>query len=92
MWTNENRSFYNRSTLRYPSDLTDEEWALTEPSIPPAKRGGEHKRQFAEPLFWPAFLDLREVLPVHARRAPIGAAQSIGMGQDIFAVNPVAQA
>ena len=40
MWTNENRSLYDRSTLRYPSDLTDEEWALVEPAIPPAKRGG----------------------------------------------------
>ena len=40
MWTNENRSFYDRSKLRYPSDLTDEEWALVAPEIPPAKRGG----------------------------------------------------
>ena len=40
MWTNENRSLYDRSKLRYPSDLTDEEWALIEPLIPPAMRGG----------------------------------------------------
>jgi transposase len=40
MWTNENRHRYDRSKLRYPSDLTDEEWALIEPEIPPAKRGG----------------------------------------------------
>jgi len=40
MWTIENRTFYDRSQLRYPSDLTDEEWALIEPLIPPAKRGG----------------------------------------------------
>ncbi|GAF96609.1 unnamed protein product [marine sediment metagenome] len=40
MSTNENRSLYDRRTLRYPSDLTDEEWALIEPLIPPAKRGG----------------------------------------------------
>jgi transposase len=26
--------------LRYPSDLTDEEWASVEPMIPAAKRGG----------------------------------------------------
>jgi putative transposase len=37
MWTNENRTLYNRSKLRYPSDLADEEF---EPMIPPAKRGG----------------------------------------------------
>ncbi len=40
MWTAENRPRYNRDKLRYPSDLTDEEWALVEPLIPPGKRGG----------------------------------------------------
>ena len=40
MWTNENRHRYDRSQLRYPSDLTDAEWALIAPEIPPAKRGG----------------------------------------------------
>ncbi|MDQ3566333.1 MAG: IS5 family transposase, partial [Pseudomonadota bacterium] len=39
-WTNENRNRYDRGKLRYPSDLTDEEWALIAPIIPPAKRGG----------------------------------------------------
>ena len=43
MWTNENRGRYERSRLRYPSDLTDEEWALVEPFIPPAKRGGNKR-------------------------------------------------
>ena len=40
MWTTENRPRYNRDKLRYPSDLTDEEWAVVEPLIPPGKRGG----------------------------------------------------
>jgi hypothetical protein len=40
MWTIENRARYNRDELRYPSDVTDEEWALIEPVIPPAKHGG----------------------------------------------------
>ena len=40
MWTDENRSRYDRSRLRYPSDLTDTEWALIKPCIPPSKRGG----------------------------------------------------
>jgi hypothetical protein len=26
MWTNENRACYDRSLLRYPSELTDWEW------------------------------------------------------------------
>src|SRR5260370_36836211 len=40
MWTAENRPRYNRDRLRYPSDLTDEEWAFVAPLIPPGKRGG----------------------------------------------------
>lgn len=44
MWTKENRGRYDRSHLRYPSDLTDEEWAQIEPLIPPAKRGGNKRR------------------------------------------------
>ena len=43
MWTTENRPRYNRDRLRYPSDLTDEEWALVELLIPPAKRGGRRR-------------------------------------------------
>lgn len=51
MWTVENRARYNRDRLRYPSDLTDEEWALIEPLIPPGKTGGGKRR-----------VDLREVV------------------------------
>ena len=51
MWTVENRREYERKGLRYPSDLTDAEWALVEPLIPPAKHGGR-KRE----------VDVREVL------------------------------
>jgi hypothetical protein len=40
MWTSKNRAKYNRDKLRYPSDLSDAEWAHIEPQIPPAKRGG----------------------------------------------------
>ena len=51
MWTSANRGRYDRSKLRYPTDLTDEEWALVAPLIPPAKSGG-NKRS----------VDLREVV------------------------------
>ena len=44
MWTSENRERYNRDHLRYPSDLSDEEWELIEPLIPPARRGGNKRR------------------------------------------------
>ncbi len=43
MWTKESRIRYNRDQLRYPSDLIDAEWALIEPLIPPAKRGGNKR-------------------------------------------------
>jgi transposase len=43
MWTMKNRPRYDRDKLRYPSDLTDEEWSLVEPLIPPAKRGGRKR-------------------------------------------------
>ncbi len=43
MWTTENRSRYDRSKLRYPSDLTDDEWGVIELLIPPAKRGGNKR-------------------------------------------------
>jgi len=51
MWTVENRARYDRSKLRYPSDLTDAEWALAKPEIPRAKRGGNKRT-----------VDMREVL------------------------------
>ncbi len=43
MWTPENRHQYNRDHLRYPSDLTDAEWAVLAPMIPPAKPGGRRR-------------------------------------------------
>ena len=39
-WTGTARREHSRDGLRYPSDLTDREWALTAPFIPPAKSGG----------------------------------------------------
>ena len=51
MWTNENRARYDRSKLRYPSDVTDEEWALVAPLIPPPKPGGNKRTR-----------DMREVV------------------------------
>ena len=51
MWKPEHRRAAERRGLRYPSDLTDAEWGLVEPLIPPAKRGGRKRT-----------VDLREVL------------------------------
>jgi transposase len=43
MWTIPNRARYNRDELRYPSDVTEEEWAEIAPLIPPARRGGRKR-------------------------------------------------
>ncbi len=39
-WDDTARKQHNRDGLRYPSDLTDREWNLIEPLLPPAKSGG----------------------------------------------------
>jgi transposase len=51
MWKPEHRRAAARPGLRYPSDLTDAEWALIASQIPPAKRGGRRRE-----------VDVREVL------------------------------
>ncbi len=43
MWTVANRARYDRNGLRYPSDVTDDEWAVLKPLIPKAKRGGNRR-------------------------------------------------
>lgn len=43
MWTTESRAHYDRDTLRYPSDVTEEEWAEIAPLIPSARRGGRKR-------------------------------------------------
>lgn len=51
MWTKENRAKYNRDKLRYPSDVTDEEWAHIAPLIPPARRGGRKREVVMREVF-----------------------------------------
>jgi transposase len=51
MWKPEHRVAADRRGLRYPTDMTDGEWALVAPLIRPAKRGGR-----------PRTVDIREVL------------------------------
>lgn len=51
MWTNENRATYNRDHLRYPSDVTDEEWAHVAPLIPKARRGGRKREVIEREVF-----------------------------------------
>ena len=51
MWTPATRKNYSRTGLRYQSDVTDEEWRVIEPHLPPAKGTGR-------PRAWP----LREIV------------------------------
>jgi len=44
MWTEWHRKTYARVGGRYPSDMTDDEWARLEPLIPPAKPGGRPRQ------------------------------------------------
>lgn len=51
MWKPEHRLAADRCRLRYPSDLSDAEWLLIAPMIPPGRRGGRRRS-----------VDVREVL------------------------------
>ena len=51
MWTEITRPKYERAGLRYASDLSDAEWTLIEPHMPPSKALGR-----------PRTTDLREVV------------------------------
>jgi len=56
MWKPEHRRAAERRGLRYPSDLTDAEWGLIAPLIPPAKHGGRRRevnvREVANAIFY----------------------------------------
>jgi transposase len=43
MWTPDTRSEHNRDDLRYPSDVTDAEWAILAPLFPPPARTGRKR-------------------------------------------------
>jgi transposase len=62
MWKPEHRQAAKRDGVRYPSDLTDAEWAWVGPMIPPAKRGGR-----------PRDVDVREVLTRFCTCCPLVA-------------------
>ena len=51
MWTNEARALHAPHDERYPSDLTDAEWAIIAPMVPPARTGGRPREK-----------DMREVM------------------------------
>lgn len=56
MWTDTTRAQHARSGLRLPSDLTDAEWALLEPFLPPPSKVGRPRkwpmRRIVEAIFY----------------------------------------
>ena len=60
-WTETARREYRRESARYTSDLTDREWALIEPFVPPPSRIGR-----------PRTTDLREVVNAVLYQASTG--------------------
>ena len=51
MWTKEARIQHAPREQRYPSDVTDAEWTIIAPMIPPQRQGGRHRET-----------DMREVM------------------------------
>lgn len=56
MWTPITRAQHSREGLRYSSDLTDKEWAILEPLMPPPRRTGRRRtwpwRRILEAIFY----------------------------------------
>ncbi|MGI8568368.1 MAG: transposase [Methylocella sp.] len=49
MWTKQHRETYVRVGGRYPSNMTEGEWARLEPLIPQAKPGGRPRETNIRP-------------------------------------------
>ena len=86
MWTPATRgrmAEIEKKTKRYPTDLTDEEWARIEPFLPGAAKSGR-----------PARTDLREVLnairygPLGRRLADVAVGLS-ALADGLLVVSPV---
>jgi putative transposase len=67
VWTDANRARYDRRGQRYPSDLTDAEWAILEPLLPVAQGSGRPRqhvlREVLNGIPWDA---LPKDLPPHS--------------------------
>ena len=51
MWSNEQRKKHKPRGGRYPSDVSDEEWAIIEPMIPLARTGGRKRETDTREVF-----------------------------------------
>ena len=69
MWTPAARRQHSRDSLRYGSDLSDAEWALIAPFMPPPARtgppasaadAGHHERNLLRPARWDCLTPVAE--------------------------------
>ena len=51
MWTETDRKKHLPRSVRYPSDVSDTEWAIVEPMIPPARTGGRKRETDMREVF-----------------------------------------
>jgi transposase len=70
MWTRKTRAEHARDDLRYPSDLTDAEWQILAPLLPPPADTGRHRSWPMRELINAIFFVLRggrswRMLPQH---------------------------
>src|SRR5271168_3164888 len=63
MWTPATRAEHDRDELRYPSDLTDAEWAILAPLLPPPAKTGRHRAWEMRELINAIFFVLRGGVP-----------------------------
>jgi putative transposase len=63
MWTPSTRAEHDRDDLRYPSDLTDAEWAILAPLLPPPARTGRRRSWEMRDLINAIFYVLRGGVP-----------------------------
>ena len=77
-WTGIARREHSRDGLRYPSELTDREWAITSRFIPPAKSGGRRRTT-----------DMREVVNALLYVASSGGAWRMLIDETLQAYKPI---
>src|SRR3546814_17210088 len=63
MWNPTARAEHSRAGLRYGSDLTDAEWRLIEPYLPPPRRRGRRRRWSMRQIVEANFYVLRSGCP-----------------------------
>ena len=63
MWTDTTRVLYVRKSMAFPSDLTEDEWAVLEPLLPPAAPFGRPRKWPLRRLLDAMFYLLRGGLP-----------------------------